>query len=212
MSSYIFIQNKKCESLKVSDGKAIQTPKNTGELIERNKNPADKKRVLWGINFLFFQSIRIMYCRFELCLWPFLSISFLKAVLVYPKNIFVIFDNFECSVERRRRFNINDRIKELGGLLPTQVTNDGQLGVQQWTIFCPTINNWVSNNGWNLQSWTPIMVNNVPGWIKLCSFNFLIICSRVNRIMTWWGMFVRTRVRFWRWKKCWNCYCLFDNL
>ena len=40
--------------------------------------------------------------------------------------------NFECSVERRRRFNINDRIKELGGLLPTQVTNDGQLGVQQW--------------------------------------------------------------------------------
>ena len=120
--------------------------------------------------------------------------------------------NFECSVERRRRFNINDRIKELGGLLPTQVTNDGQLGVQQLTIFCTTINNWVSNNGWNLQSWTPIMVNNVPGWIKLCSFNFLIICSRVNRIMTWWGMFVRTRVRFWRWKKCWNCYCLFDNL
>ena len=32
-----------------------------------------------------------------------------------------ILNIFWCSVERRRRFNINDRIKELGGLLPSQV-------------------------------------------------------------------------------------------
>ena len=138
MSSYIFIQNKKCESwdLKVSDGKAIQTPKNTGELIERNKNPADKKRVLWGINFLFFQSIRIMYCRFELCLWPFLSISFLKAVLVYPKNIFVILNvqlNADggltsMTVSRSLEGCFQHRWPTMDNFL----SNNKQLGVQQW--------------------------------------------------------------------------------
>ena len=29
-----------------------------------------------------------------------------------------ISNEFDCLVERRRRFNINDRIKELGTLLP----------------------------------------------------------------------------------------------
>ena len=155
--------------------------------------------MLWGINFLFFQSIRIMYCRFELCLWPFLSISFLKAVLVYPKNIFVIL-NFQLNAD--------------GGLTSMTVSRSLEGCFQhRW----PTMDNFLSNNKQlGVQQWmkSPIMDTyyGEPGWIKLRSFNFLIICSRVNRIMTWWGMFVRTRVRFWRWKKCWNCYCLFDNL
>ena len=50
-----------------------------------------------------------------------------KVLVCFASNYFTIitFGLFwSCSVERRRRFNINDRIKELGGLLPAQVTSE----------------------------------------------------------------------------------------
>ena len=55
----------------------------------------------------------------------------LKVPVCFSSNYFTIitFGLFwSCSVERRRRFNINDRIKELGGLLPAQVTSDQWFG------------------------------------------------------------------------------------
>ena len=150
MSKYIFIQNKKCESLKVSDGKAIQTPKNTGELIERNKNTSWQKESAVR-NQLF---VLPEYTYYVLPIWTLplaIFVNFFSKSCPSLSKKYLC--NFECSVERRRRFNINDRIKELGGLLPTQVTNDGQLGVQQLTIFCTTINNWVSNNALWAKQW-----------------------------------------------------------
>lgn len=45
-----------------------------------------------------------------------------KTITTWVRKVFKLaffnFNNFQISVERRRRFNINDRIKELGTLLP----------------------------------------------------------------------------------------------
>lgn len=53
------------------------------------------------------------------------------AYIYYNKQI--ILTNFLCEVERRRRDNINDRIQELGTLLPDSV-DDGVNRLNKGTI------------------------------------------------------------------------------
>ena len=62
---------------------------------------------------------RRAFGRVNFLLAPFKSSAVFHQIISYSQ----IYDYFDdcLSVERRRRFNINDRIKELGGLLPAQV-------------------------------------------------------------------------------------------